>query len=811
MRWIQKLAVSAPLLIAIPSCTGEQGPKGEEGAQGPAGNAGESGAQGPTGPQGAQGPAGPQGELGPKGSQGEQGAPGSAGEDGAPGAQGEPGAPAFDLRGVLVHELPVAGAEMLDVSDDGAYALVAGGEVATLLEVGRARLTSLGTLTLPTQNLPVDSTKAEFTGVSIHPSGEYALIAVKDDDDANLATFDEVPGKVIAVSLPALSVLGEVTVGRGPDSVAIAASGAFAVVANEDEEDETDLTNPQRRAGTVSVIDLRQGPQAMTQVQVPIPPAGIPYFSHDPQPETVRIAPDDSFVLATLQENNAIAKIRVPSPLPTPLTANAFSVEIFDAGVREGFGLTVGNAGSATCLASGYDLSMRQAFLSAREPDGLAITHDGRFFVTADEDNLTWVNGQTYDGIPLSPHGARSISVYDASTGAFLGDSRDTLEEAVIDLALPQRCGSKGPEPEVVDVGVILGRTIAFVALERSDAIAIHDITEPAHIRLLDVVVLNDAAVGSASSAEYEPEGLAFIPDRNLVVVSNPVAGSVSLVELRLYSSVEPRPGGPVQPPAVDDAPDVVVSEISSNPNPDWVELHNRGTSPADLSGYKLVDGGGGVHTLPPGTIVAPDDYLLIDALSIGLGASDSLALYTPDDLEIDGYSWSAHVASVSRCGTTGLVFWPTTGANGSGVPTPGAANDCTPPRVAGEEHLVINEVRSQGDDFVELYNGGTSSVDLSYFKLTDSDPGQVYVLPEGTTIEAGDYLVIEGDHTTTPPALPFGLGSADWVRLLNPYDRLLDEYAWTSHVNTASRCPDGSGDHVLGTAASKGVENVCP
>src|SRR5690606_3632489 len=154
-------------------------------------------------------------------------------------------------------------------------------------------------------------------------------------------------GKVLAVSLPGLGVLGEVTVGIGPDSVAIAPSGDFAVVANEDEEDELNLTNLAHRAGTVSVIDLRYGPDVMTQVEVALPQEGIPYFPHDPQPETVRVAPDGSFILATLQENNAIARVEVPDPLPTPLTAEGFTVTNFDAGVRVGFGLVSGSVGSA--------------------------------------------------------------------------------------------------------------------------------------------------------------------------------------------------------------------------------------------------------------------------------------------------------------------------------------------------------------------------------------------------------------------------------------------------------------------------------
>lgn len=697
-------AVSLLLLASLVGCSGEEGEPGLDGTPGADGATGTKGDQGEPGPKGDKGDQGDDGEPGAKGDQGDKGdrgEKGDKGDEGEPGAkgdkgdQGDDGAPAVDVYGVLAHEVAVGGAEMLDVSADGRYALVAGLEQATLLEIGRARLTVVQTLTLPAENLPEGSNVGDFTGMSIHPNGEYALIAVRDVEHAP-ASLEEVRGKVLAVSLPDLEVIGEITVGIGPDSVDIAPNGQFAVVANEDEEDETNLTNPDHRAGTVSIIDLRGGPAAMTQVEVPLPPEGIPYFSHDPQPETVKVAPDSSFVLATLQENNAIARITVPSPLPSPLTAGAFTVTSYDAGVRTGFGLVSGSVGSESCRPSAYDISLREEFTSAREPDGIAITPDGRFFVTADEDNLTWLNQQSHDGALLSPNGTRSISVYDAATGAFLGDSGDSIEQGVIASQLPQRCGSKGPEPEVVDVAVVRGRTLAFVALERSDAMSIHDITDPTNIRLLDIVPLNPAIVAADSSADYEPEGIVYVPGRDLVVVSNPAAGSVSLVELRFdlaSAGGDFVPGSGGLPPLDCNSPvpgesDVVVNEIKSNPNPDFVELFNTGPGAVDLSGWKIIDNGaiGDAFVLPAGTTIAAGGYLVIEGdgspvstplkLTFGIGNGDSVVLYTPCDVQVDRYDFGSHVSTASRCPDgTGAFVVETDGSN----ETKGAANACAP------------------------------------------------------------------------------------------------------------------------------------
>lgn len=441
------------------------------------------------------------------------------------------------VRGTLAFTLTdLGGAEMLALAPNGRRAIVARGDVASLVAIEPNRLTLEKTWTLTEEYLPAGSTSAEITGVAISPDGRFALLGVKDDDDANLATFDEVPGKVVALSIPEMTVLGQVTVGRGPDSVAIAPDGTFAAVANEDEENEEDLTNLDNRPGTISIIDLRNGPANLSQVEVPIPTEGIPFFPHDPQPETVRIAADSSFILATLQENNAVARIEVPRRLPTPLRASAFAVTNFDMGLRTGSGLTTDSVGTGNCRSSSYDLSLRQTYTSAREPDGIAISPDFRFFVTADEDNLTAVNAQSANGVALSRHGTRSISIFDADTGEFLGDSGDSIEESVVALQLPQRCSSKGPEPEVVSIGQFAGRTLAFVAIERSDAITIHDVTDPTNIQLLDTVILNPAVVGADIAAEFEPEGIEFVPQSNQVIVSNPegAGGSMSLINLSL-------------------------------------------------------------------------------------------------------------------------------------------------------------------------------------------------------------------------------------------------------------------------------------
>lgn len=82
--------------------------------------------------------------------------------------------------------------------------------------------------------------------------------------------------------------------------------------------------------------------------------------------------------------------------------------------------------------------------------------------------------------------------------------------------------------------------------------------------------------------------------------------------------------------------------------------------------------------------------------------------------------------------------------------------------RLVGAEPVVINEIHYDEDDktvraeFVELHNAGTSAVDLSGYRFTD---GIDFVIPDGTVLDAGGYLVVAEDPATV--AAHFGFPNA--------------------------------------------------
>jgi hypothetical protein len=493
-------------------------------------------------------------------------------------------------------------------------------------------------------------------------------------------------------------------------------------------------------------------------------------------------------------------------------------------------GTAANGGGAATCSANTN--SNRVLFFTASgqlDPAyGVGGIVDLPCGQAANAFDWTTMGSNGFEGVTVvdsTPNASGGLKVYVAFQRPLSGEGRNTrIGEYDVDggiwnfhfYTLDADIGGAGGNTflsELIHVG-----GDRFAVIERDQGIAAAALNKTIRTFTLGSGTLNSSAdpvdkqtvidlVADPFRMDQEKiEGLA-LGGGSLFVVNDNDGGQAASFFMRFSSQL--LGGGSAAPEVV---PDVVINEVNSNVAPaDYVELHNRGASPASVGGWTLVDGGGGTFTIPNGTIIAPDAYLLLNALGFGLGGGDSVVVSTGLGTQVDAYAWSAHVATHSRCGASGLSFWPTTGTNGSGQPTPGAANDCVGPTVPGQTEIVINEVNSSGNDFVELHNLGNAAVDLTNWKLSDNDPTHVFVLPSGTNIAAGSYLVIEGDWTSTAPALSFGLGQGDSVILYTPYDATVDNQTWTGHAQTASRCPNGTGTLTNATPATKGNANSCP
>jgi hypothetical protein len=202
-------------------------------------------------------------------------------------------------------------------------------------------------------------------------------------------------------------------------------------------------------------------------------------------------------------------------------------------------------------------------------------------------------------------------------------------------------------------------------------------------------------------------------------------------------------------------AASVVFNELlrAARPGGGWVELHNAGAAPADLSGYRIRSrpGDPAGYLLPQGTTIAAGGFLVVGEAESGLLLSEPevrLYLLTADGLAVTASTFDRGPppgmapGSFSECRFPdgGPLDWITL------TPTLGAPN-----QAARIEDVVISEIfyhppEGRAGEFLELYNRWTAAADLSGASFTS---GIDYTFPEGTILRAGEYLVIakEPEH----------------------------------------------------------------
>jgi hypothetical protein len=174
--------------------------------------------------------------------------------------------------------------------------------------------------------------------------------------------------------------------------------------------------------------------------------------------------------------------------------------------------------------------------------------------------------------------------------------------------------------------------------------------------------------------------------------------------------------------------PTIVLNELApADTSPFWVELQNISSQTQDTSKMILASSSGDEQLLSgelePGAL----DLVELEAMEAG----EILFLYTADRSRLLD---AVRVAKLGRGRAQGK-WWVETET------TPLEENV-----IESNDDIVINEIMyhraEQAEEWVELYNRGTTVVDLSGWKLVDAVG---YVFPEGTVLEPDAYLVVEG------------------------------------------------------------------
>jgi hypothetical protein len=129
----------------------------------------------------------------------------------------------------------------------------------------------------------------------------------------------------------------------------------------------------------------------------------------------------------------------------------------------------------------------------------------------------------------------------------------------------------------------------------------------------------------------------------------------------------------------------------------------------------------------------------------------------------------------------------------------------------AAESGIRINEVESSGGvpgDWIEFFNPTGTAIVLDGYTVKDSKETPSYVIPAGTTVEPGAYLVLDEKLDSGDGVLPFGLGGGDSARLFDPQGALVDERTWTAHAST-TWAVTADGAWALSDASTKGAANT--
>jgi hypothetical protein len=344
--------------------------------------------------------------------------------------------------------------------------------------------------------------------------------------------------------------------------------GNFILTANEGEPDATYTNDP---IGSVSIISVNDNYSVTTldfaafeSQKASLVAKGFRIFglnatfAKDIEPEYITVSSDSKTAWVTLQENNAIAKIDIASKKIT----NVFPLGFKNYNLDEN-GIDVSDRDNAKVLAkwnvngiympdaiSLYEKDGIPYLFTANEGDSReytaftemkrasALSLDATAFPTASalqkETALGRLNVTTTLGDSngdgkfeaLYSLGARSFSVWNGNDGTMVFDSKNELDVKAIAANIydDARSDDKSVEPEGITVGMVGSKKVAFVGLERADAVMIYDITNPKAPVFLQTITCGDA-----------PEGVLYIPakdsptKKSLLVVSSENDGQVKV------------------------------------------------------------------------------------------------------------------------------------------------------------------------------------------------------------------------------------------------------------------------------------------
>lgn len=261
--------------------------------------------------------------------------------------------------------------------------------------------------------------------------------------------------------------------------------------------------------------------------------------------------------------------------------------------------------------------------------------------------------------------------------------------------------------------------------------------------------------------------------------------------------------------------PGIELNEVATTlPEGDWIEIHNRGATTADLADWSLTDNPSDPrrYVFPASTRLPAGGFLRVpvsgDLGSTGFSLDsdgETIALFDARTNIVDSLAYGPQatgftVGRLEPSGTWSLCD-----------PTPGAANE--PAAAAPTAALSLNEFLANsdnGDDWLELHNTSDLPAVVTGCFLTTSNA--LYQVRAPVFVSPGGFAVLKADGNSGPGHLGFKLpATAGLIALADPAGVPLSQVQYPVQVAGVSygRLPDGTGDWTaLPFSATRGASN---